>query len=74
MDETFQNRKRIYPMTDQWTEKLRCPLCHNTGSVSLCQCSGDDIPTVRSLAGGFKAVSTEYGPAFHCNACNVSVV
>jgi hypothetical protein len=60
-------------MTDQWSEKLRCPNCRSTGSVSLRQTSADKIPTVHLLSEGFKVVKTEYGPDFHCDICNVSV-
>jgi hypothetical protein len=28
---------------------------------------------VDSISDGFKAVQTEYGPNFHCGACNVPV-
>jgi hypothetical protein len=58
-------------MTDQWTEKLRCSACTNSGIADLSQCDGDQTPTVLSVLDGFKVVQTEYGPDFHCATCNV---
>jgi hypothetical protein len=52
-------------MIDKWDEHLRCPQCRNTGMASL---SHFDFVTA-----GFKALQTEYGPDFHCGACNVPV-
>jgi hypothetical protein len=60
-------------MTDQWNEHLRCPQCRNTGEASLSHFKDADIPTVNRVTDGFKAVQTEYGPDFHCEACNVPV-
>jgi hypothetical protein len=58
-------------MTDQWTEKLQCHFCSNTGIVSLSLGDGDQTPTVLSIPDRFKVVQTEYGPDFHCDTCNV---
>jgi hypothetical protein len=58
-------------MTNQWTEKLRCQSCANTGIVGLSQDDGDQTPTVLSIPDGFKVFQTEYGPDFHCDTCNV---
>jgi hypothetical protein len=58
-------------MADKWNEQLRCRHCRNTGVANLSQFNGANMPTVHSISGGFKAVETEYGPDFHCGACNV---
>jgi hypothetical protein len=60
-------------MTDKWDEHLRCMQCRNTGMASLSHPEGVDTPTVDFVTAGFKAVQTEYGPDFHCGACNVPV-
>ena len=60
-------------MTDQWDEHLRCPQCGITGMASLSQPKEADIPTIDRVPDGFTAVQTEYGPDFHCAACNVAV-
>jgi predicted RNA-binding Zn-ribbon protein involved in translation (DUF1610 family) len=60
-------------ITDQWTEQLRCPKCGKSGMAGLSQGQSDDIPTVHGVSDGFKAVQTEYGPDFHCGACNIPV-
>jgi hypothetical protein len=57
-------------MTDQWAENLRCYTCTNTGTTTLSQSDGNRTPTVLSVPDGFKVVQTEYGPDFHCEACN----
>jgi hypothetical protein len=58
---------------DSWTENLKCPRCNRRGVAALSEISQfnnrfDIVPD------GFKAVQTEYGPDFHCEACNVPVV
>lgn len=58
-------------MTDQWTEELHCPQCENMGVASLSQSKEATIPTVDGVPDGFKAVQTEYGPNFHCGACDI---
>ena len=58
-------------MTDQWDEKIRCPLCRNTGSVSLSQFNNARTPTVHLITAGFKVVQTEFGPNFQCEACEL---
>jgi hypothetical protein len=71
---TTPGRKRLaagIQPSDQWIEKLRCSSCTNTGTVSLSQSGGDETPKVLSISDGFKVVQTEYGPDFHCNACNL---
>jgi hypothetical protein len=60
-------------MTDEWKEDLRCPECGKTGIASLSQREGADIPTILSVPDGFKVISTEYGPDFHCGTCNIAV-
>jgi hypothetical protein len=60
-------------MIDEWNEKLRCPNCGKTGTVSLSQGKSDDTPTVNLIAVGFKAVDTQYGPEFRCGNCDVTV-
>ena len=60
-------------MTDQWNEELRCPECGKTGIASLSQGDDADTPTVLSVPDGFKVISTEYGPDFHCGTCNIAV-
>jgi hypothetical protein len=59
------------PMIDQWNEVLRCPQCNNTGIASLSQFAEAPIPTVDSAPVGFMVVQSEYGPGFHCAACNI---
>jgi hypothetical protein len=34
------------PVTDQWTEKLRCPHCENVGIANRSQSNDTEIPTV----------------------------
>jgi hypothetical protein len=68
-----QFRVHIWHMTDEWSEKLRCPNCGKIGMASLSQGDRDDIPTVHCVPDGFKAVQTQYGPDFRCGACDVSV-
>jgi hypothetical protein len=58
-------------MTDHWNEALRCPKCNNTGIVSLSQFGDALTPTVDSIPDSFMAVHREYGPDFHCAACNI---
>jgi hypothetical protein len=60
-------------MTDKWDEHLRCPQCRATGMASLSHPEGADMPTVHFVTAGFKAVQTEYGPDFHCGACDAPV-
>lgn len=60
-------------MTDEWNEKLQCPSCRKTGMASLSQGERDYAPTVQVVPDGFKVVQTEYGPDFHCEACDVAV-
>jgi hypothetical protein len=60
-------------MIDKWGEHLRCPQCSNTGEASLSHSKDAKTPTVDGISDGFKAVQTEYGPVFHCEACNVPV-
>jgi hypothetical protein len=57
-------------MPDQWNEKLRCSACGKTGTASLSQ-KGRALPIVNSVSESFKAVLTEFGPIFHCRACDV---
>ena len=71
-------RSRVFltpdcPMTDKWDEHLRCPQCRITGMASLSHLEGAETPIVDFVTAGFKAVQTEYGPDFHCGACNVPV-
>jgi len=58
-------------MTDKWNEPLRCPQCGNIGIVNLFQSEGVDMPTVDRITDSFKVVQTDYGPNFHCGACDV---
>ena len=64
-------KKGASKMNDQWSEKLHCPQCRNTGTASLSQLKGAQIPTVDSVTGGFKIVQTEYGPDFRCGVCDL---
>ena len=61
-------------MADQWQEHLRCPQCYCTGFANLAQPDNAEMPTVLGVAEGFKAVTTEYGPDFHCGTCNIPVI
>jgi hypothetical protein len=63
--------KRMPSMTDQWNEHLKCPQCRNVGLVSLSQLKDAFMPTVHSVADGFKVVQTQYGPNFHCGVCDI---
>jgi hypothetical protein len=58
-------------MTDQWNEVLHCSRCSATGVASLSQSNDAEMPTVHGVPDGFKAVQTEYGPNFHCGACDI---
>jgi hypothetical protein len=58
-------------MIDQWNEPLRCPRCRKTGSVSLFQDQGEDMPTADRISHGFTVRQTEYGPIFQCRICDV---
>jgi hypothetical protein len=60
-------------MTDEWNEKLRCPICRKTGMAWLSQGDGDETPTFHCVPEGFKVVETEYGGNFLCIACDVAV-
>jgi hypothetical protein len=66
-------RVHIVRMTEEWNEKLRCPSCRKTGVASLSQGERDNMPTVRCVPDGFKAVQTEYGPDFRCGTCDIAV-
>jgi hypothetical protein len=59
-------------MTDQWNEQFYAPGAGRLASRACLQ-EDDDKLTVHSVAEGFKAVKAEYGPDFHCVACNVPV-
>lgn len=56
-------------VSDRWTEILRCSSCAVTGVASLSQESTGSI-LINELPAGFKAVSTEYGDTFFCEACS----
>jgi hypothetical protein len=43
-----------------------------TGTASLCQVDGAEMPTVQNVQRGFKAVYAEYGPNFNCQTCDVA--
>jgi hypothetical protein len=60
-------------MMDEWNEQLRCPRCRKTGMAGLSQNEGVELPTVDSVPDGFTAFSTEYGPDFRCDTCDVEV-
>jgi hypothetical protein len=63
--------KKGLPITDQWSKKLRCPLCRNTGTARLSQFNGAQKPTVDGVPDGFRVIQTEYGSDFRCADCNV---
>jgi hypothetical protein len=65
--------KKVLPMIDQWNEPLECPQCQQTGSTVLSQSREAEMPTVVRITDGFKAVQTEFGPNFHCGACDIPV-
>lgn len=52
-----------------WTETLRCPDCALAGLAQLGEPSVGDHLLV-DLPDGFRAVSTQYGYTFYCEACN----
>ena len=60
-------------MSDEWNEELRCPECGKTGVASLSQSDDAEIPTINRVPDGFKVITTEYGPDFHCGTCNIAV-
>jgi DNA-directed RNA polymerase subunit RPC12/RpoP len=60
-------------MDDQWSERLRCPKCSETGMVSLTLPERAEIPKVNDIAAGFKVVQTQHGPSFRCENCDVEV-
>jgi hypothetical protein len=60
-------------MIDEWNEQLRCPNCGTTGIAALYQGDDDNTPTVRGVSDGFGVVQADYGPKFHCGACDVPV-
>jgi hypothetical protein len=62
-----------WAMIDEWNEELWCPECGKTGIVSLSHPKGDQVPTVQKVSDGFKVISTQYGPHFHCGTCNIAV-
>ncbi len=41
--------------------------------VSLTLPEETEIPTVNRIEDGFKVVPTQYGPAFHCETCDIPV-
>src|SRR5882724_12310065 len=47
-----QFRAHISQMTDEWTEKLRCPLCHKIGMACLSQGDDENTPTVQFATEG----------------------
>jgi hypothetical protein len=57
-------------MADQWSERIHCPLCRKTGSASLTQSKGEDMP-IATVSDGFKVVKGEYGPIFRCDTCDM---
>jgi hypothetical protein len=61
-------------MIDQWNEQLECPQCRNSGIARLSQPEYAEMPTVEGVPDGFKAIHTEFGPNFHCGACDIEVV
>jgi len=60
-------------MADRWNEPLECPQCRQTGLTVLSQSHEAETPTVVCITDGFKAVQTEFGPYFHCRACDIPV-
>jgi hypothetical protein len=66
-------REHTGQMADEWNEQLRCPNCGTTGIAALYQGKGDNTPAVRGVSDGFRVVQTDYGPDFHCGACDVPV-
>jgi hypothetical protein len=60
-------------MNIDWNENIQCPECRKTGMVSLSQRS-DELPSVLSIAQGFRADATKFGPVFYCEGCNVKVI
>ena len=54
---------------DNWTEVLRCMHCAQTGVANLSQ-DANGIIVIHSLPAGFRAVTSEYGDTFFCDACD----
>ncbi len=59
-------------MTDQWNEKLECPVCHATGIAYLYQGEDDETPVVLDVPSGFMIVFKRLGPDFQCMNCGVA--
>jgi hypothetical protein len=55
-------------VSDRWTEVLRCPSCTAAGVAILSQADAGTV-TINDLPAGFRAVSSEYGDTFFCEAC-----
>ena len=53
--------------------KATVPISQKTGMASMSLGAGDKIATVQCVPDGFKVVTTQYGPDFHCETCNVVV-
>jgi hypothetical protein len=60
-------------MDEQWNERLECPICRRVGHAGLVIPSNEEIPTVTTLAEGFKVVQATHGPNFKCERCGVPV-
>jgi hypothetical protein len=60
-------------MSDHWVEKLYCPQCKVAGLVSLSQSRFGEIPIIDEISSDFKTMHTEFGPIFHCGACDTPV-
>jgi hypothetical protein len=71
--ETIAASKPFSRMADHWTEQLRCPTCHRTGTAALSQEDDDDIPTADSIPDGFEVITTSYGIDFICSSCRIRV-
>jgi NMD protein affecting ribosome stability and mRNA decay len=61
------------PMKDEWNETIRCPICGKTGIANLCQEEDAETPIVQHVPSGFRVVSDQHGPDFHCETCHVAV-
>ena len=65
----------IRSMPDEWTETLRCPQCHKTGTARLSQDDDSDVAIVRSVQDDFEViVARSGGPDFQCTTCKVAVI
>jgi hypothetical protein len=63
----------VPPMSDGWTEQLRCPMCYRTGTAALSQEDDDHMPVSDRIPDGFEVIKIEYSIDFVCSSCRILV-